>query len=108
MINDYENGALKMSDTATSDKAFKSVWIKKKFYPENKGNCKCFLDLQLREYGGNIEPIENLKVKDTKYLKISDPFVKEIFEIWSEICFEETKTSDAKSLINVTPVRVHK
>ena len=39
-------------------------------------------------------PKGNLNLKYTKDLKISDPFVTEILEIWSEVCFQEAVTSD--------------
>ena len=39
-------------------------------------------------------PKGNLNLKDTKDLKISDPFVREILENWSEVCFEEAVTYD--------------
>ena len=73
---------------------FKVSWIKKYLDPENNGKWKCFFDFQLEKFGGNALPKGNLNLKDIKNLNISDPFVKEIFEIWSEVCFEGTITSD--------------
>ena len=76
MINQYVKRGMKMLDITYFSKTLKSVWIKKYLDPENRGKWKCFLDLQLREYGGNIVP----KGKNTKDIKISDLFVKEILE----------------------------
>ena len=91
MINDYTNGGLKMLDIASFNEALKVAWIKKCLYPENNGKWKCFFDFQLEKFGGNALPKGNLNLKD---IKILDPFLKEIFEIWSEVCFEGTITSD--------------
>ena len=83
-----------MLDIALFNEALKVSWIKKYLDPENDGKWKCFFDFQLEKFGGNALPKENLNLKDIKNLKISDPFVKEIFEIWLEVCFEGTITSD--------------
>ena len=94
MTNDYPDGGLKMMDIASFNKSLKTVWVKKYLDPESSSKWKCFFDLQLRKYGGGAVPKGNLNLKDTKDLKISDPFVKEILEIWSEVCFEDAVTSD--------------
>ena len=83
-----------MLDISSFNKALKVVWIKKYLDPENNGKWKCFFDLQLENFRANALPKGNLNLKDFKDLIISDPFVKEIFEIWSEVCFERTTTSD--------------
>ena len=93
MINDYPDGGLKMLDIASFNKSLKTVWVKKYLDPESSSKRGCFFDLQLRKYGGSVVPKGNLNLKDTKDLRISDPFVKEILEIWSEVCFEEEVTS---------------
>ena len=54
-----------------------------------------FFDVELQRYGGNLALLGNLNPKDMhSAIKVSDPFVKESLEIWSEISFEETVTSD--------------
>ena len=50
--------------------------------------------MQLEKFGDNALPKGNLNLKDIKNLKISDTFVKDIFEIWSEVCLEGMITSD--------------
>ena len=82
-----------MLDIASFNKSLKTVWVKKYLDPESSSKWKCFFDLQLRKYGGSVVPKGNLNLKDTKDLRISDPFVNEILEIWSEVCFEEAVTS---------------
>ena len=83
-----------MLDITLFNEALKVSWIKKYLDPENNGKWKCSFDFQLEKFGGNALPKGNLNLKDIKNLKISDSFVKEIFEIWSEVCFEGTITSD--------------
>ena len=54
-----------------------------------------FFDAELQRYGGKLAILGNLNPKDMHSVKkVSDPFVKESLEIWSEISFEETVTSD--------------
>ena len=53
-----------------------------------------FFDAELQRYGGKLAILGNLNPKDIhSVIKVSDPFVKESLEIWSEISFEETVTS---------------
>lgn len=36
----------------------------------------------------------NLNKKDTNAIKISDPFIKEVLEIWSEVNFEQAVVTE--------------
>ena len=48
-----------------------------------------------KKYGGITILTENLKKKKNRLtIKVSDPFIKEILEIWSELIFEQTIVSD--------------
>ena len=94
MINDYSQGGLKMIDILSFNKSLKATWIKKYLDTENGGSWKLFFDAELQRYGGKLAILGNLNSKDMhSVIKVSDPFVKESLEIWSEISFEETVTS---------------
>ena len=55
---------------------------------ENCGSWKRFFDLELEKYGGEVILTGNLDIKDSRnVIKVSDPFLKEILEIWSEVKF---------------------
>ena len=90
MINDYPEGGLKMIDIDSFDRSLKAVWIKKYLDTGNQGGWKSFFDLELRKYRGVVTLNGNLNKNDTCILKVSDPFIKEILEIWSEVIFEQT------------------
>ena len=77
------------------NKAFKSTWIKKYLDKDNHGKWKLFFDLHLTEYGGRDFFKGNLYKNDLhKYYKISDTFLSEVLQIWSEISFNGNITSN--------------
>ena len=83
-----------MIDILSFNKSLKATWIKKYLDTENGGSWKIFFDAELQRYGGKLAILGNLNSKDMhSVIKVSDPFVKESLEIWSEISFEETVTS---------------
>ena len=89
MINDYSEGGLKMIDIASFNKSLKATWIKKYLDSGNRGKWKNFFNLALGKYGGShFFELGNLNRKDIDKLKIEDPFIKEIVEIWSDTFFE--------------------
>ena len=56
-----------------------------------------FFYADLQRYAGKLALLGNLNPKDMhSVVKVSDSFVKETLEIWSEISFEETVTSDKR------------
>jgi len=84
MINDYSEGGLKMIDIASFNRSLKATWIKKYLDKENRGSWKRFFDSELEIYGGEVTLTGNLNIKDSRnIIKVSDPFFKEILEIWS-------------------------
>ena len=90
MINNFSEGELKMIDIASS----LVYWIKEYFNTNNSSSWKSIFDLELQPYGGKAVLLGNLIKKDIQDLiKTSDPFVKEILEIWSDIFFERKLTS---------------
>ena len=90
MINDYSEGGLKMIDIASFNRSLKATWIKRYLDKENCGRWKSFFDLkELEKYGGEVILTGNLDIKDSRnVIKVSDPFLKEILEIWSEVKYE--------------------
>ena len=83
-----------MIDIASFNKSLKATWIQKYLDPENHSKWKRLFDSDLVRYGGEAILKGNLNKKDINNLTISDPFVKEILEIWSEVFFQETIVSD--------------
>ena len=61
MISDYSDGALKMIDLQSFNKALKSTWFKKYLEPENCGKWKYFFDSELRNFDGSAIFRGNLK-----------------------------------------------
>ena len=94
MISDYEQGGLKMVDVKIFSKALKATWIKKYLDQNNHAKWKLFFDLQLQDLGGAIFFRGNLNQKDLlKVGKVSDVFLQEILQIWSEVTFEDCMSS---------------
>jgi len=83
-----------MIDIDSFNRSLKAISIKKYLDTENQGGWKSFFDLELRKYGGIVTLTGNLNNKDTCILKVSDPFIKEILEIWSEVDFEQMVVSE--------------
>ena len=95
MINDYSEGGLKMIDIASFNRSLKATWIKKYLDKENCGSWKSFFDSELEKYGSEVTLTGNLNTKDSRnIIKVSDPFFREILEIWSEANYEENILSD--------------
>lgn len=94
MINDYPEGGLKMIGLDSFNKSLKAIWIKKYLDMENHGGWKTFLDFELSKNGGIAIFTGNLNKKDTNAIKISDPFIKEVLEIWSEVNFEQAVVTE--------------
>ena len=83
-----------MIDIDSFDRSLKAVWIEKYLDTGNQGGWKSFFDLELRKYRGVVTLTGNPNKNDTCILKVSDPFIKEILEIWSEVIFEQTVVSE--------------
>ena len=99
MINDFSEGGLKMIDIESFNKSLKSSWIKKHLDPGNSSSWKSFFDLELQSHGGKTIFLGNLTRKDARcFIEVSDPFIKEILEIWCEASFTENLTSEAQFL----------
>ena len=84
-----------MIDIKSFNKAFKSTWIKKYLDKSNHGKWKLFFDLHLTEHGGTDLFKGNLNKNDLhNNYKISDSFLSEVLQIWSEISFSGNITSN--------------
>ena len=65
------------------------IWIRKCLDEDNKGKWKLFFDAKLEKLGGFTVFRGNLDLNDTtKLAKNLSPFLKEIFEIWSELNYQ--------------------
>ena len=83
MISNYEQGGLKMIDVISFAKALKSNWIKKYLVQNNLAKWKLFFDSHLHDFGGATIFKFNLNQKDLLTVRISDPFLLELLQIWS-------------------------
>ena len=111
MINDYENGGLRMIDIKIFNKALKSSWVKKYLDPENQGKWKLLFDYELQNLGGVEFFRTNLNKQDLlKTIKTAEAFTSEILHIWSEISLETNVSSidqlKAQSLWHNSLIRV--
>lgn len=111
MINDYENGGLRMIDIKIFNKALKSSWVKKYLDPENQGKWKLLFDYELQNLGGVEFFRTNLNKQDLlKTIKTAKAFTSEILHIWSEISLETNFSSidqlKAQSLWHNSLIRV--
>ena len=94
IIADYTDGGLILLDIASFNKALKFTWIKTYLDKENHGKWKIFFDLELDSYGKELVFTRNMSKRDaSKYINLSDPFIKEVHETWTEISFENTINS---------------
>ena len=95
IIGNYSDGGLKMIDLYSFNKALKSTWVKKYLDPENHGKWKYFFDYELHKFGGQTVFRGNLNKNDmSKFTtSISDNFLAEILNIWSEISFDSDVNS---------------
>ena len=88
MINDFNDGGLRMLDIESFNKALKCSWIKKYLDDNNKGKWKLFMDMEL-ECSGKLLLTCNLSKKDfLTRVEARDPFFREIINVWTEVNFE--------------------
>ena len=76
IINNYENGGLKMIDIKSFSKALKTTWVKKFLDRNNNGKCKLFFEAGLQNLGGTSFFYCNLDRKDLQgYVQSEDAFL---------------------------------
>ena len=91
MISDYVNGALKMIDLNSFNKALKLSWVRKYLNNDNSAKWKLLFDFQLQDYGGSEFFRCNLNRKDLSiYNNVPDSFIAKIVQIWAEISFDDS------------------
>ena len=90
MLNDYENGGLKMLDIQTFNCALKAKWVQKYLDDNNRGKWKLFFNYFLAKHNGKLLMTGNIKPTDVASLNIQDPFTNKIVEIWSQINYDES------------------
>ena len=94
MIGDYSQGGVRMIDIQSFNKALKTMWVIKYIDESNFGKWKPFFDNELQNYGGTAVFKGNLKKEDLPKIKgLSDVFIKEILQIWSETSYEDNLNS---------------
>ena len=89
LINDYENGGLKMVDLSSFNKSLKTTWIGKYLDTSNHAKWKEIVFLELEKHGGSLIFKGNLNKTDSlKTFPVKNNFTTELLEIWSEVNFE--------------------
>ena len=95
MISEYEHGGLKMTDVRLFTKALKASWVKKYLDSENLAKWKLFVDSQLQNFGGDLFFKANLHKRDLEFFfRLSDPFLYEIMQVWSETSYVDSISSN--------------
>ena len=79
-----------MVDIKSFNQVLKSTWVKKYLDPANQEKQKLILNSELQNLGGPAVFKGNLNRNDLhdQLISPSDPFMKKILEIWSEITYE--------------------
>ena len=93
MINDLEQGGLKVPDVESFSKALKLIWIKKLLDPLNSSAWKCMLVDDLEHFGG--DKILCLPITGFFKDKNVSGFWKEIFNIWASVQLFHTTTPES-------------
>ena len=89
IINNYENGGLKMIDIESFSKALKTTWVKTFLDRNNNGKWKLFFEVELQNLGGTSFLYCNLYRRNLQgYVQSEDAFLLEVVKIWAEINFE--------------------
>ena len=85
MINDYDEGGLKMIDIQSVNESLKIRWIQGYVNNDNQAEWKLFVDYYLQKHGGKAVFLSNLKPQDVLQLNLKDPFLREIIERWTNL-----------------------
>jgi len=80
VINDYENGGLKVLDFETLVKSLRLAWLKRLFKEEDAG-WKCYLRYLLKSFGGVFLLQCDFDPKD---YEIDNRFYYELIQFWAE------------------------
>ena len=100
IIQDYENGGLKMIDLNFFIKSIKAGWVKRITDTNNKGDWKKIYLTQLEKLGGKLIFECNLNLKDlNKSFKINSMFLLHILKAWCSLNFDENINNIKKEII---------
>ena len=102
MINNYNNGGLRMIDFQSFNQALKMKWVKGYLEDDNQGKWKLFFDYHLEKYGGKLVFSGNLRRQDVPLLNLSDPFLIAIIEYWSTLNYWDEGSHFSSSQICTT------
>ena len=100
MINDYEDGGLKMLNLKSFSRSLKFTWIQKYLNDESHEKWKVFIDYYLKQLGGKLIFSCNLRKDDISHISISNEFLKELLEIWTEVHFIQSNGLDENDIKN--------
>ena len=90
IIQNYENGGLKMIDIDMFINSIKSGWVKRIIDKNDKGDWKKIYLKQLVKFGGEVMFESNLNIKDlNKSFIIQSQFLLNILQSWSTLNFNE-------------------
>ena len=84
LIQDYQNGGLKMIDINKFINSLKASWVKRILDTSNSGSWRMFYLDKLNRYGGKLIFDCNL-TKDDVLTKIDNGFLKDVLSSWFEI-----------------------
>ena len=88
VINDYQEGGIKMLDVKSSNSALKATWIPKYLDINNKGKWKIVFKYWLSRMQKENIFTYNLSRKDAQAINVDDKFLQELIEIWAEVNFQ--------------------
>ena len=92
IIKDYDEGGLKMININVFNQSLKVSWIKKYLDQTNRGKWKFVFDDSLKKYRDEAIFSYNLHKDDIPMLGISNPFVREVLDTWTELHFSDVAT----------------
>ena len=85
IVQNIENGGLKMIDTNKFLKSLKSNWVKRLLDTTNNGLWKVFYNKKINKYGGKLVFESNLNTKDLIQLFPIKGFFQDVILSWFEI-----------------------
>ena len=89
IIQNYEDGGLKMIDLDIYATSIKCTWIKRLTDENNQGFWKHILKEQIKDIGGMLLFECNLKEADIDTLNIRNTFLKDIIRAWCSVNYSK-------------------
>ena len=88
IIQNIENGGLKMVDIELFITSLKASWVKRLSDENNKGDWKFIYTSLMEKYGGKLIFESNFESKEAKSMFNKSPFLCNIVESWAKINFD--------------------